>query len=387
MKSQMELALTIGTVVVGAVLLIAALVLSWEMLLPTTDACRIAAGIGYDVGALQSVIFTLPGDVNVHYIPPSICEFYSQMGLSKSGLVCQPLQGGNPNISTITVDYKKIPSYGISFSGPAYLMTSITFSWIDTVEHKQKSTTIKMKGIATNSPGLQGSGNLIGVPKIAYIPISKVQSPYGDVINEPSGTEEDAIVRLVRNMFASVYNGKNYSAGEFAMPKNWFLVYNYTYYHLQQLCEYRIIINSYLYNLNGYNAYLSLCGVPKGKFNQKFGFTSITAICDGKNSLVYYPGAPQLCLINKNGKVCNPWDQSYVKKYGTGFLKVRCFNLYKLNENPNISEIKIDKNNWQSIDNDFVYSFYRNPYSDSVYKFNATYDPDTKTITLKLWKP
>ena len=395
MKSQMELALTIGTVIIGAVLLIASLVLSWEMLIPTTDACRIAAGIGYDVGALQSSLFTIPGDVNVHYVPPPICEFASQLR-SGSGLICQPLQGGNPNITAISVGYVKTNRYGFSTSGPAYLLVSVTFDWINNLkDNEQEASTIKIKEIATSSPGLQGSGNLLSL-NAKDISISKTQTPYGDVIS--STTDQDIIERLATAMVASAHNGKNYSdSGENPpiLPANWFLTYNST---SKEICEYRIILNSYLYYYN-YMADCSklypgiMCSHKQNLVN-KFGFSESLTSCSSNyfrrgSSIVYYPNTNVLFLISytteNRVRTYDPWSESNVEKNGTGFLKIRCFNISKLTMDSNISDVDVIMEGSQKIYSDFN-STYRSPNQEIMYKYNATYNPDEKKVTLKLWK-
>ena len=383
MKSQMELALTIGTVVVGAVLLISALVLSWEIMLPATDSCRIAAGIGYDIMSLQSSLFTVPGTITVFYTPPNICEFKSQMNLPGIGLVCQPLQGGNPNITGISVEYVKIDkTYGLSSYGPAYLLTTISFNWINNNQHnKVESTSIGLKGIATSSPGLVNEYSYLTASQ-SNINIQKIQTPYGDVMSPMTASSEDAIEKIATSMIASAYNSKKYSSGEIKLPATWFLTYNST---SKQMCEYRIIFNSYLYYYINYYADLP----TRNDFVDKFGF-GYSDTCDSNylyinRSISYTPNAPVDCFYKKYSSTIayNPWDSSNVEKYGTGFLKIRCFNLAKITKDPKITSISVSLDNSQKINNDFN-STYRDVNYDMLYEYNATYD--SGKVNLELWK-
>ena len=384
MKSQMELALTIGAVIIGAVLLISALVLSWEMLLPTTDSCRIAAGIGYDIGALQSSLFTVPGDINIHYVPPSICEFPYQMGIPGSKLICQPLQGGNPNITSITTTYETTHGYGFSFVGPTYLSVAISFDWINNLNHnKVESNTIRIKEIATSSPGLEGTEYLSEGEH--YITISKTQTPYGDVISPLADSEEDAIEDMVTAMIASAHNGLNYSSGYIDIPENWFFTYNST---STELCEYRIVLNAYLYAPGDYADYIGYCkpsGHTKEQFDKKFGFDIYGSCVDETYSIQYSPNSYDDCLLindNSGTTVYNPWNQTNVEKYGTGFLKIRCFNVSKITQDENITSVTVDIQKSQEITSNF-YSSYRSVNDAIMYRYNATYN--NGEVNLKVW--
>ena len=332
MRSQMELALTIGTVIIGAILIIVSLVISWQMIMPLTDAIRIAVGIGYDVSAIQAATFSVPGDIQVYYPPPSMCESMSEYtGHKTNGWICQSILGGNPNITSIGVDYKigGGDTYGFWSSAPLYSQTDVGFSYIPTSESPSQQLAIGLPGFATFTPSLSSIGYYLG----NNVTISKFMTPYGDDVTNTY--KIDAIEDLInRGVMEACEDPKNYSVVEVVIPPNWALGYNMsTVGGSDSICEYRLVLNS---EIPKYEIPFNLWELASVYGLGIYDFSKIKNVA-GYNGITYGEGnaifdVPYILLKNGNN-VYDPFNQSNVMKYNTGWLKVRCYNLSKLGFN------------------------------------------------------
>ncbi|MCD6576250.1 MAG: hypothetical protein J7K73_03760 [Nanoarchaeota archaeon] len=75
MKSQVDVALLIGSIIIPSAALLGSLIFAFTLLGPLTDAARLAAVISHDAVTLVDVVYSVPGDIEVHYKPPSSCRF------------------------------------------------------------------------------------------------------------------------------------------------------------------------------------------------------------------------------------------------------------------------------------------------------------------------
>ncbi len=356
MRSQMELALTIGTIIIGAVLIIVSLVISWQMIMPLTDALKIAAGIGYDVKSLEEASFSFPGDINIYYSPPSVCEPMSEYtgNPSSTGWICQALLGGNPNITGVSFGYvnSKVDlesfggsfypfEYGISEEAPGYSLTTVSYNYIPEPNKPSMQGYISIPGFLTYSPEISLTG--IGGTLIEQgnlkdkIVLGKHLTPYGDMISNAYSI--DAIESLINNgIFQSCQNKNNYSVFNVDLPYYWALGFKWdTNSKSILVCEYRFTLNSLEHF---YYDPVIIKNLNKKVGYDNYDFGGFDYLFDDFNVILF-----------NGSNVYDPFNQTNVKKYNVGWLEVRCFNLTELERlNSQIVDISVEyqnnKNNW-----------------------------------------
>jgi hypothetical protein len=97
-KSQVDVALTIGSIIVPLAAIFGALIFAWAMIGPLADAAKLAAVISYDVATLADIAYSVPDELTVWYTPPGVCEFInSTVAGPKNNMVCL---GGFMNITS-----------------------------------------------------------------------------------------------------------------------------------------------------------------------------------------------------------------------------------------------------------------------------------------------
>jgi len=79
-KSQVDVALTIGSIIVPLGAIFGALIFAWAMIGPINDAAKLAAVISYDVATLSDVAYSVPDTITIWYTPPSQCTFAETKG-------------------------------------------------------------------------------------------------------------------------------------------------------------------------------------------------------------------------------------------------------------------------------------------------------------------
>lgn len=79
-KSQVDVALTIGSIIVPIGAIFGALIFAWAMIGPINDAAKLAAVISYDVATLSDVAYSVPDDIRIRYIPPTECNLVDRTG-------------------------------------------------------------------------------------------------------------------------------------------------------------------------------------------------------------------------------------------------------------------------------------------------------------------
>lgn len=78
-RAQVDIALTIGSIVVPIVVLLGALIFSWAMISTTTNAGRVAGIIAHDMTNLVDLAYSVPDDITLRYVPVSICKFAKEI--------------------------------------------------------------------------------------------------------------------------------------------------------------------------------------------------------------------------------------------------------------------------------------------------------------------
>jgi hypothetical protein len=74
-KSQVDVALTVGAIIIPVAALFGALVFAFVMLTQFSDAARLAASISFDTITLADVAYSVPDSIRIFYKPPALCEF------------------------------------------------------------------------------------------------------------------------------------------------------------------------------------------------------------------------------------------------------------------------------------------------------------------------
>lgn len=91
-KAQIDIALTIGAIVIPAAALIGSLIFAFALLGPLTDAARLAAVIAHDTVTLTDVAYSVPDDIKIYYKPPPMCQFIDTLnpnaGCNPSSINC-----------------------------------------------------------------------------------------------------------------------------------------------------------------------------------------------------------------------------------------------------------------------------------------------------------
>ena len=112
MKSQVDVALLIGSIVIPSAALLGALIFSFTLLGPLTDIAKVAAVISHDSITLVDIAYSVPGNLEIHYKPPSVCKFADlynpDAGCTSSPVTC----------STITEKSKCNSFYGCKWDTP-----------------------------------------------------------------------------------------------------------------------------------------------------------------------------------------------------------------------------------------------------------------------------
>ncbi len=92
-KAQVDIALTIGAIVIPAAALIGSLIFAFALLGPLTDAARLAAVIAHDTVTLADVAYSVPDNIKVYYQPPRMCQFVepddSNVGCNAAIVSCE----------------------------------------------------------------------------------------------------------------------------------------------------------------------------------------------------------------------------------------------------------------------------------------------------------
>jgi len=98
-KSQIDISLTIGSIVIPVVVLLGALIFSWAMISATTNAGKMAGVLIYDMGSMVELAYSVPDDIKLNYKPVSMCYFASDKytGIGSDFISCF---NGFMNLST-----------------------------------------------------------------------------------------------------------------------------------------------------------------------------------------------------------------------------------------------------------------------------------------------
>lgn len=102
-KSQIDIALTVGSIVIPVVVLLGALMFAWAMISPVTNAGRTAGLVNYDVARMIDIAYSVPDDIKINYKPATMCQFASDLdkNVKTDFLVCFD---GFMNISDFSVN-------------------------------------------------------------------------------------------------------------------------------------------------------------------------------------------------------------------------------------------------------------------------------------------
>jgi len=111
MKSQVDVALLIGSIVIPSAALLGALIFAFTLLGPLTDMAKLAAVISHDTITLADIAYSVPEDIEIHYKPPSLCKF-ADLKNPNAGCTSKPIK-----CSSITDRTNCIDLYGCKWDG------------------------------------------------------------------------------------------------------------------------------------------------------------------------------------------------------------------------------------------------------------------------------
>lgn len=86
-KAQIDVALTIGAIIVPLGAIFGALIFVWAMIGPLGDAGKLASVIAFDTATLADIAYSVPDDVKIHYVPPAQCSIIPD-GPSQHKITC-----------------------------------------------------------------------------------------------------------------------------------------------------------------------------------------------------------------------------------------------------------------------------------------------------------
>ena len=72
-KSQVDVAVTIGSIIIPVAVLFGALIFTWAMISYLSNAGKIASMVAYDVATMADVAYSVPDNIKIMYSPPPSC--------------------------------------------------------------------------------------------------------------------------------------------------------------------------------------------------------------------------------------------------------------------------------------------------------------------------
>ena len=401
MKAQTGLTFFVGDILVGVVALIVALIIAWASLTPLLDACKIGGGIAYDIVSVVQSEFAVPGEVSFFYEPPSGCEAKGNI------IMCNPSQGWNPNITSLKYAFNYIDGYfGFDNEVPLSAIVNGKVFWEE--KGVQYSSKIQVGGLGTlmySSPYFDVEANN------GKIEITKKEYTYGSGFyfsgSDPLVSLSNKILYLSKSCEKS--NKKLFTVVKLQMPSNWEIAWNKTY-----ICEYSLVLNSWVYSYNRYNELSKSASISQDQIkllNETAGFwysyidkVKNTYLNEYKNRTVfltydgslgyvflynnkYYSEAPP----NNDIEPYDPYNQTNVAHYSTGWEKIICLDFSEIGKNAKIKNYEYSFNYKAS--NEIIKCSDGMVHPLFVYKkfnliktwtFNVTYDCNTNSTEVTL---
>ena len=401
MKAQTGLTFFVGDILVGVVALIVALIIAWASLTPLLDACKIGGGIAYDIVSVVQSEFAVPGEVSFFYEPPSGCEAKGNI------IMCNPSQGWNPNITSLKYAFNYIDGYfGFDNEVPLSAIVNGKVFWEE--KGVQRSSKIQVSGLGTlmySSPYFDVEANN------GKIEITKKEYTYGSGFyfsgSDPLVSLSNKILYLSKSCEKS--NKKLFTVVKLQMPSNWEIAWNKTY-----ICEYSLVLNSWVYSYNRYNELSKSTSISQDQvklLNETAGFwysyidkVKNTYLNEYKNRTVfltydgslgyvflynnkYYSEAPP----NNDIEPYDPYNQTNVAHYSTGWEKIICLDFSEIGKNAKIKNYEYSFNYKAS--NEIIKCSDGMVHPLFVYKkfnliktwtFNVTYDCNTNSTEVTL---
>ncbi len=403
MKAQTGLTFFVGDILVGVVALIVALIIAWASLTPLLDACKIGGGIAYDIVSVVQSEFAVPGEVSFFYKPPSGCEAKDSM------IMCNPSQGWNPNITSLKYAFNYISGY-FGFDNEVPISAKVTGKVFWEEKGEIHSSDIQVGGLGT----LMYSSSYFDVESDnGQIEITKKEYTYG------SGfyfSGKDPLISLSNEILYLSKTCKNSQKKQFAivkvqLPSNWEIAWNKT-----DICEYNLVLNSWVYSYNRYNQLVKEQNIPSDELTSELNKTAgfwYSYVDTIQNDYLSEYKNKTIFLVHEDGKIgylflynskyysnipildeiepYDPYNQTNVNKYSTGWKKVLCLNFYEIGKNAGIKDYSYEFNyigNNELIKGSdgmahplFFYSKFN---LIKIWTFNVTYDCKTNSTEVDL---
>ncbi len=428
MNSQMRLSFFIGDVLVAAVVLVVALILAWASLKPLTDACTFGYGIGDEVLSLTQSAFSVGGSVTYNYMGPNICR------INGKKIMCNPLNGWNPNITIVSIGpdcHSGI--FGFDDCVPLSLKAKVNVNWEEGgTEHSKDIDVLKMYTYSMSrhySPKEDNTGT-------KWV-IEKESTVYGDVVGED--IFRDPLILLANKILEERGSCKSSDTWKWEemkinIPASYQIVWKddelcvehlYLNVHASNPFDLRSVIRSYDADSKEWNKIKNTVG---------FAQACYTYLYDDKDySKAVFRHKGALVLLQKNGisgshvgtlilqssecsddvlvpkgkvdisgvylqlegwyrevEYYDPYDQSNVAKYNTGWKVERCFdfsrigndfdiNGYQFSFSNKISDVFSASDGYNHVLMDF------NRYNQiKIWDFNVSYNCQTNETKIEL---
>jgi hypothetical protein len=278
-KSQVDVALTIGSIIIPVAALFGSLIFAFVMISQYTDAAKLTSVIAYDIATLADVAYATPDTIKIFYQPPSSCEFIASTTDKKDRISCL---NGFLNLSNfyygVTTQESQIKGgcadvlYSLESSMMARLPDDITA----TLNGKPVPQPIKISypayaNIKDQSMIGLGSSGLLPITVNDAVIVQKIRTPIYDSLAAISILDEyDPLYSTIFNMLSACKTEINQtSSSPITMPHNYNLNVSGTVIYLTRFHQSPLnIISDGLDYTNGSTIY----SVDTNKLNKNCTF-------------------------------------------------------------------------------------------------------------------
>jgi hypothetical protein len=246
-KSQVDVALTIGAIIIPVVALFGSLIFAFVMISQYADAGKLAAVISYDTITLTDIAYSVPDTIKIYYQPPSSCEFINTtIGGKKTILTCL---NGFMNLSgpfSLRIVAHSAQIYGgcadVPFSVETYIPATIP---ADRVVDDQGTPITQPFYVAY--PGysnmkdqavvMGGDSGLINIDVNNAIIVQKIRKGTFDTLDPDSSIQNDPLYLLISHTLTVCEKQINRTSLPIIIPHNYNLNVSGTVIYLTRFAQ------------------------------------------------------------------------------------------------------------------------------------------------------
>ena len=230
-KSQVDVALTIGSIIIPVAALFGALVFAFVMINSLADAAKVAAVIAYDTATLADIAYSVPDQIKIYYQPPSVCEFVNTTpGGPKNMISCL---NGFMNLTGPfqfrTVAYSTQIKEGCTYmpySLDSYIRANLPKDIVKDDEGRDVPQPYivpypayaNIKDLAVI---MRGNDGRIDIDVNGSIVVQKSRQSIYDSLLPMASYEKDPLYQIVLNMMGACTNEANRTSFQIFMPHNY----------------------------------------------------------------------------------------------------------------------------------------------------------------------